>query len=92
VNGSIEARIGRAEWPGELDFKTVNGSIKLELPSNASTEVNFASVNGHLESDFPLTVQGSIGKHSVHGTIGSGGRELNVHTVNGSVEVRKAAI
>jgi hypothetical protein len=92
VNGSIEARIGRVEWSGELDFKTVNGSIKLELPSNASTEVNFASVNGHLESDFPLTIQGSIGGHSVHGTIGSGGRELNVHTVNGSVEVRKAAI
>src|SRR5437764_1600731 len=57
VNGSIEARIGRAEWPGELDFRTVNGSVKLELPSNASTDVNFASVNGHLESDFPLTMQ-----------------------------------
>ncbi len=92
VNGSIEARIGRADWTGELDFKTVNGSIKLELPSNASTDVNFASVNGQLESDFPLTLQGSIGKHSVHGTLGSGGRELNVHTVNGSVELRKAAI
>jgi hypothetical protein len=92
VNGSIEARIGRAEWPGELDFRTVNGSVKLELPSNASTDVNFASVNGHLESDFPLTMQGSIGRHSIHGAIGSGGRELNVHTVNGSVELHKAAI
>ncbi|PYY20184.1 MAG: hypothetical protein DMG60_01240 [Acidobacteria bacterium] len=92
VNGSIEARIGRAEWSGDLEFKTVNGSIKLELPTNLSTELDFKSVNGHLESDFPLTMQGSIGKHSVHGTIGSGGRSLDLKTVNGSGELRKEAI
>lgn len=92
VNGSIEARIGRAGWSGDLEFKTVNGSVKLELPTNLSTDLDFKSVNGHLESDFPLTMQGSIGKHSVHGTIGSGGRSLEIKTVNGSGELRKAAI
>jgi hypothetical protein len=92
VNGSIDARLGRTDWPGELDFKTVNGSIKLEMPSNLNAEVDFKSVNGHLESDFPLTVQGSMGKHVLHGTIGNGGRELNVKTVNGSVELRKAGV
>lgn len=92
VNGSINARIGRADWLGDLEFKTVNGSIKLELPTNVSTDVDFKSVNGHLESDFPLTMQGSIGKHSVHGTIGSGGRSLDIKSVNGNGELRKAAI
>jgi hypothetical protein len=92
VNGSIEARLGRTDWPGELDFKTVNGSVKLEMPSNLNAELDFKSVNGHLESDFPLTVQGSMGKHVLHGTIGNGGRELNVKTVNGSVELRKAGV
>lgn len=92
VNGSIEARLGRTDWQGELDFKTVNGSVKLEMPSNLNAEVDFKSVNGHLESDFPLTVQGSMGKHVLHGTIGNGGRELNVKTVNGSVELRKAGV
>jgi len=92
VNGSIEARLGRAEWSGNLEFKSVNGSIKLALPPNVSTDVDFKSVNGHLESDFPLTMQGSIGRHSVHGTIGSGGRSLEMKTVNGSGELRKEAI
>jgi len=92
VNGSIQARIGRADWSGDLEFKTVNGSIRLELPSGLNTELDFKSVNGHLESDFPLTMQGSIGKHSVHGTIGSGGRSLELKTVNGSGELRKEAI
>src|SRR5437868_6919999 len=92
VNGSIEARLGRAEWSGTLEFKSVNGSIKLALPPNVSTDVDFKSVNGHLESDFPLTMQGSIGRHSVHGTIGSGGRSLEMKTVNGSGELRREAI
>jgi len=92
VNGTIDAKIGRAEWSGDLEFKSVNGSLKLELPSNANTEVDFSSVNGHLDTDFPLTVKGSIGRHSVHGTIGSGGRSLEIKTVNGSGELRKASV
>src|SRR5438067_229092 len=93
VNGSIQAKIGRADWSGDLEFKTVNGSVKLELPSNLNTELDFKSVNGRLESDFPLTMQGSIGKHSVHGTIGNGcGRSLEINTVNGGGELRKEAI
>lgn len=92
VNGSIRASLGRVEWSGDLEFKTVNGSIHLELPTNINADIDFTSVNGHLDSDFPLTVQGSIGRHSVHGTVGSGGRTLEIKTVNGSGELRKNAI
>jgi len=92
VNGSIRAKLGRAEWSGDLQFKTVNGSIKLELPANLNADVDFASVNGHLDSDFPITVQGSMGRHSFHGTLGSGGRSLEIKTVNGSGELRKGTL
>ena len=92
VNGSIYAKLGRAEWSGNLEFKTVNGSIHLELPTNINAEIDFKSVNGRLDSDFPLTVQGSMGRHSVHGTVGNGGRSLEIKTVNGSGELRKSAI
>jgi len=93
VNGSIHARIGRAEWSGDLEFKTVNGSITLELPTHLNADLDFKSVNGHLESDFPMTMQGSIGNsHSIHATIGNGGRSLEMKTVNGGGELRKEAI
>jgi hypothetical protein len=92
VNGSIDARIGRAEWSGDLEFKTVNGSVKVELPANLNADIDFKSVNGRLVSDFPLTVQGSLGRHSVHGTVGSGGRSLEIKTVNGSGELRKGTV
>jgi DUF4097 and DUF4098 domain-containing protein YvlB len=92
VNGSIFASLGRTDWSGNLEFKTVNGSIKVELPANANTDVDFTSVNGTLDSDFPLTVRGNIGRHSVHGTIGSGGRSLEIKSVNGGGELRKETL
>lgn len=91
VNGSVECSMGSTDWNGRLKIDTVNGSVKLELPPDASTDVKFSSVNGRLNSDFPITISGLFGSHSAHGTIGSGGRELSVETVNGSVELTKRA-
>jgi hypothetical protein len=54
--------------------------------------VDFQSVNGRLNTDLPLTIQSSSGQwgpKSVHGTIGSGGRRLKIHTVNGSATLEK---
>lgn len=92
VNGSIDGHMGSADWKGTLKAESVNGSITLELPESTNAEVEFSSVNGRLDSDFPLTVSGKFGGHSVRGTIGSGGRELRVETVNGSVHLRKGEI
>src|SRR5262249_39739881 len=92
VNGSIVARLGRTDWPGDLDFSSVNGSIELSLPSNLNADVSFSTVNGQLRSDFPLTTQGSFGRSSMHGRVGSGGRELKLNTVNGNVELRQSTM
>lgn len=92
VNGSIDASMGSADWNGKLHIESVNGSIHLRLPDNLNSDVKFTSVNGRLNSDFPLTVEGSMGGRHVEGRIGSGGRELIVETVNGSVELRKATM
>ena len=90
VNGSIEAELGRADWDGDVDFHTVNGGITLTLPSTLSTEVRAETVNGDIDSDFPLLVVGRFGPRHVRGTIGSGGRRLELGTVNGSIRLRKS--
>jgi len=92
VNGSIEAAMGSADWNGRVKIESVNGSIHLTLPDSFNSDVKFSSVNGKLHTDFPMTVEGSMGGRRVEGRIGSGGRELVVETVNGSVELRKATI
>lgn len=89
VNGSIVASMGRSDWRDALDFRTVNGGITLDLPANLSTEVRAETVNGDIVTDFPLTVTGRLGPRRLNGTIGNGGRRLDLSTVNGTIRLRK---
>jgi hypothetical protein len=91
VNGEIVASMGRADWTQALEFETVNGGITLTLPAPTSTELEAETLNGDISTDFPLTVQGRFSKRHINGTIGSGGRELNLKTVNGDIQVKRAS-
>jgi len=53
------------------------------------TEVHASTVNGEISTDYPLTVRGRFGSKRISGTIGRGGRELSLGTVNGSIEIRR---
>src|SRR3989442_1341399 len=48
-----------------------------------------AGEHGDIVTDFPLMVTGRLGPRSLHGTIGSGGRRLELDTVNGTIRLRK---
>ncbi len=91
VNGSINATLGSANWSGELEFKTINGEIVLELPPDTSTDVHAETLNGDISTDFPMTVQGRISRRRLNGTIGSGGRSIELKTINGSIRLRRAS-
>ena len=90
VNGGITARLGRTDWTGALTLKTVNGGIEMTMPEGLSADVKASTVNGDIQTDFPLTVTGRISRRKLEGTIGSGGRLLELSTVNGGIELRKA--
>lgn len=98
VNGSVAAKMGKADWPETLEISTVNGRIELDLPSTLDADVEFKSVNGNIQSDFPITITGraggTISGHNTHfsGRIGNGGRGLQLETVNGNVTLRKTEI
>ena len=89
VNGSITAAMGRADWSGPLELKTVNGTITVELPASTNARVEASTVNGGIDTDFPLTVTGRFGPRHLTGTIGSGGRDLTLETVNGAIHIRR---
>ena len=86
VNGSIDALLGSG-WTEDLSLQTVNGSIEVDVPDEAGAEVDASWVNGSLEVDSPLTLQGRMSRRSAHGTLGAGGPELELKTVNGSIRV-----
>lgn len=85
VNGPIEASIGRmGDTP--LAFKTVNGPVTVRLPATSNAQIRAETVNGRIDTD--LTLQSaSVGRRKLTGTLGSGGPELSVVTVNGPVSV-----
>ena len=91
VNGSVRVRIGSASWDGRLDARTVNGSVTVEMPQPSDLEVEAATLNGSVSSDFPLTLQGKMSPQRFRGTIGKGGRQLRLETVNGDIALRKAS-
>lgn len=89
VNGSIDASIGASTWTEPLEFRTVNGSINLRLPKDVNAAVHAGMMNGGFQSDFPLMVQSFGGRNRhVDGTIGKGGRDLDLHTVNGRIHLQ----
>lgn len=91
INGSINATLGNANWTGTLDFKTINGEITLNLPADTSADVRAETLNGDISTDFQMTIQGRITGKRLTGTIGSGGRALDLKTINGSIRLRRAS-
>lgn len=87
VNGGIDVRVGQLDERGDMEFETVNGSISVELPAGFNGDIDMRTVNGELRSDFPLQLSGRISPRRLRATIGSGGREVRLRTVNGGIEL-----
>jgi len=90
VNGSVNVTMGRADWPNGASFKTVNGEITLSLPSVFDANLHAETLNGSITSDFPIAVTGQVSRRRLDGTIGNGGRDLKLSTVNGSIKLLRA--
>lgn len=90
VNGDVRLELGRATWKGEVEATTVNGSVTVVMPEPKHLTITATSTNGEFESDFPITMTGKVTRNRVHGTIGQGGPELDLKSVNGSIALRRA--
>jgi hypothetical protein len=90
VNGSIDAEMGTV-LREPLEFETVNGGITLVLPADSGAELRASTVNGDILTDLPITVRGRFNHRRVSGTIGRGGPQLMLSTVNGNIRLRTAS-
>jgi hypothetical protein len=88
VNGSIRAAFSGTRWDDPLEFKTVNGSITLDLPQRLDADVHAQAVNGGISTDFPAVARSRPARKTLDTTLGFGGPELRCQTVNGSITLR----
>ena len=91
VNGSIRPEFETMENVERIELESVNGKIKLILPSSASASVRVETLNGSLRNDFGLEVH----KHKyvgadMRGEIGGGDVHVTIETVNGGIEIRQS--
>lgn len=86
VNGWVSAVIGLTTWDRDLEFVSVNDDVTVEVPAATNAEVRASTANGSVSSDFALT---EVAPGDWRGTLGSGGRQLTLATVNGNVALRQ---
>src|SRR6516225_510446 len=87
VNGTIDANYRSLANVTGIELKSVNGSVKLGLPSSPNADVTVSTVNGGITTDFPLTVQGKFMGRHLDGKLGNGGTRIEISNVNGSVHI-----
>jgi hypothetical protein len=90
LNGSVRVRVDAFGDTGAVTLKTLNGSVTAELPPWLDAHVSAKTINGSIATDYGLAVNGKFTGHDVDATLGRGGREVRLETVNGSIHLHKA--
>ncbi len=85
--GSVEVSFDRGNARGG-EVETSGGSIRVLLDPGANLNLDASASGGGVTSDLPVRVVGHISSSSLHGTLGSGGETLRLHTSGGSIHIQ----
>jgi hypothetical protein len=91
VNGSVETRLD-VVTRGDVEIETVNGSVTAIVPAKLNAVLDAQTVNGRVQTELPVQMIGKISPRHVHGTMGLGGPNLKLTTVNGSITIKQAGL
>ncbi len=89
VNSSVHVSV--AKVASNIALHSVNGGVMLTIPSDSKAEITASSVNGSISNDFGLNVnKGAYVGRKLSGRLGSGGTQISLKTVNGSISINHA--
>ncbi|MBT2556690.1 DUF4097 family beta strand repeat protein [Hymenobacter sp. ISL-91] len=87
TNGRIDLSLSGDTWTGPgLDVSTVNGDISWELPADYTATLLARATRGRVAAELN-TKRLNLLPHNLAATLGKGGAQLKVSTVNGNVRV-----
>ena len=104
TNGDITIELAEVSPDAPMSFTTFNGDIDLSLPAGLSADLRLQSSQGEIYTDFDVQTKPTQARiereeqkggyrvrieREVLGSIGGGGRELRIKTVNGDVYLRR---
>ena len=86
INGQLIADFDRIDSAKPISLSSINGPIRLSIPSSARARVDATNRSGGIESDFGR-VSRAEGGHQLHATVNRGGTEIRVNNVNGGISI-----
>jgi DUF4097 and DUF4098 domain-containing protein YvlB len=87
TNGDVHFELKQLPEGAPMEVSTVNGSVLLELPAGAAASLHVQNLNGGFVSEFPIRSKTSEGSQVFRGMLGSGGSELYLSAMNGSIRL-----
>jgi hypothetical protein len=91
VNGGLEVTFTKLDESRPISLGSVNGSVVLIIPSDASAIVRAGTVHGDISNDFGLDVHdGEYVGHELYGQLGTGGPRIKLGNVNGRIAIKNS--
>jgi hypothetical protein len=87
VNGLLEADFYQISPEKPILLRSVNGPIRLQIPSGAPANLDARSHSGGIDSDFGRPVRVS-GGNLLRTLVKRGGTRIALHNVNGGISIR----
>jgi DUF4097 and DUF4098 domain-containing protein YvlB len=87
TNGDVHFELKELPEGAPMEVSTVNGSVLLELPSQATASLHVQNLNGGFVSEFSIRSKTSENSQVFRGTLGAGGSELDLSVMNGSIRL-----
>jgi DUF4097 and DUF4098 domain-containing protein YvlB len=88
VNGATEVTLAATRPNDRISLESVNGAIDLRLAPGTGAELDAETINGRISNDLGIEVRkGQWVGSSMRGTVGVGGAEISIETVNGAITV-----
>jgi DUF4097 and DUF4098 domain-containing protein YvlB len=86
VNGFLDVGFQRISKCHPISLGSVNGPIKISLPSGAGANVSADNLSGGIEADFGRSWRAPSG-HRLEAAVNGGGTRIRVHNVNGGISI-----
>ena len=84
--GSVEVRFASGDDRGG-EVETSGGGVRVAIDRSANLELDASASGGSVSSDLPVKVVGTISSSHLHGSIGSGGSMLRLHSDGGPIRI-----
>jgi DUF4097 and DUF4098 domain-containing protein YvlB len=92
INGALSAEFVRLEEGKTITLGSVNGTLDVALPSDASATLKAETFHGTITNDLGLPIRrGEYVGASLEGQLGAGGAHVKLSNVNGVIRVRRAS-